>query len=225
MEKKPSKYPHLIYRNDEAIEDEISTSRAAHETQYQRLKALFEKFEAWTGERATVQTFADFIRSTNPETVLLEIYRQRNSIPNAVKIERIADVYDVPDYSEILNSARSFARMPESDFLAFFDANKRALKRPEFPENEKELIVLRHSVFVQDEHGFDLFTAANYLCKALNLINFNLNEQITTNKINLSHIKTGLPSIAQFLKMEQPDTPDGYDKKQRFAVNFPAFKK
>lgn len=226
MENRPTKYPHLIYRDDKKIESEFQGRRESLDKIADELKSLLSAFSLWSEEQKSVHSLLNLIRAADAEVMLLELYRDRSDIPKTVKIEKIKEVYSVPDYSHIVRAVDRFSNMPESFVLAFFDLVQGAFKRVEMGEEEKNEIVKKYSVFVQDEKGFDLYLALSHLCTSLNLINFSVSPGLYSNKINMKDLKLCFADLVQFLTKEMPLERHGdHDTRHLFQINYPAFLK
>lgn len=214
--KSPS-FPFLIHRNDAEIENEIGQMRERRADTAKRLTELYSDLCAWRGNPISLVGFFDYLFEDEHERQLLEMYRQANKIPQQVKSEKIKEVFHVPDYSSILQRS-IFYHGYNGAILKFYTAN--GIKAAPITEKEKEAIIQKHSYFVFNEQELLKFKAAKLICEALNIVNFDINEGLTTNKTAISQIRQAVPDIAKYITAN-PDLTGS--NKRFFSVNFAAF--
>jgi hypothetical protein len=219
--KRAVKLPALIFRDEKGIEAEIAATRSKREEIANTIKALGKSLSDWKGKPDSFEWVLGFALADEYEIDLLEYYQNKNSIPATVRLEKIKEVYNVPDFSHIVAMAKTL--FPYGNDFLFSFLNGGNVLAPEVTKEEKEAIIEKHSTYILTEKTWQIYSAIVSLCDYANKINFEVVENgQRPNKILKSRLASAVPhEYTKFLEWEQPE--DGTERK-KFVPNYERFK-
>lgn len=216
-----AKLPALIHRNEKAIEAEIFIMRDKREEIGNDIKTLTKSLSEWMGKSLPFDWVFGFVEAKEYEIDLLEDFQTRNQIPSTVRIEKIKEIYNVPDFSNIIKQAELLQGYEISYLFSFIKGENVVI--PEVTKAEKEAVIEKHSIYILTEKYWSLYCAIKSLCDFANGINFDVYSDPTgRNKIVKTSLLTALPSeYVKFIDWEQPEEGT---QKRRFVPIYENFR-
>ena len=205
--------PLLIFRDDDAINREISTARQHRATMAAHLKNLQAALSRFLSDRETYLPNADLvfecIYMDDPKTWLLNKYKIRRELPADIRPEAIQTLFNVPDLSVILDLIQKIKTLESNSRLpthAYTDKEGNCFESPNVTKEEKESIVEKHSIYLTTERGKNLFKAIDLLAAGLNIINFELSPTQSRNSVGQVDVQSILPlEYRKFIEFEKTE--------------------
>jgi len=219
--KNSAKLPALIYRNEKAIEAEIFNIRDKREAIGTDIKTLTKSLSEWMGKPVSFDWALGFVEANEYERDLLEDFQTRNQIPLTVRLEKIKEVYNVPDFSHIIKQAGLLQRSETAYLFSFIKGENVVI--PEVTKAEKEAVIEKHSIYILTEKAWSIYCAIKSLCDYANGINFDVSRDSTgRNKILKSSLLPAVPS--EYVKFIDWEHPKEGTQKRRFVPSYENFK-
>lgn len=218
--KETVKFPFLIHRFEYLIETEITILRRERAEITTRLKRLASALTAWCGVNKAGPEAIKFAL-VGDEMELLTIWGAQNEIPGTVKISKYLELFDVPDYSGILEDARFLANKGKEVLLSYVHEKTGEITELETTKAEKEEIIERHSIYIHTQRDYDVYVALSLLCESANILNFKWNN-LKGNRIEKNDLVSLLP--AELKKYISREKAEEGSFKRRMELNFERFR-
>lgn len=214
------KFPFLVHRFEQKIENEIANLRSERSEIAIRLKRLAEALTVWYGQPYKGPETIHFVM-IGDEMELLVVWGNQNDISPKIKIEKYLEMFDIPDFSGILEDANFLAEKGEDVLLPFVDEKSGEIIELETTKAEKDAIVEKHSVYIHNQRDYDMYVGLSLLCEAANVLNLKWND-LKGNRIEKVDLVNILPiELKKYILREQPEEDS---LRRRLALNFDWFR-
>ena len=136
------------------------------------MKRLHTALEAWMQKEMDV---LEFVKAGSYENNLLKAFGQLNGIPQYVKLTKYNELYEVPNYTQIVEDANELASIKPETLVLYVSETPNEFTVPEISESEVSEIVEKHSIYLHTLKEYKIYSAVGSLCQFINFINIDLN--------------------------------------------------
>lgn len=220
------KFPVLVYRDEIGIEAEISSIRQKREHIAEVIRRSLKDL-AFSMEKDTIEVNhfkhdLSIFRKNGAkeyEADLLWGFTVDKDIHPDIKIEKIRELFNVPDFSQRIKDLDFLSKLDPEYFESFFDGE--TIAAPILTKSEKQDIVEKYSVYINTEPTYRIYLAISSLCDFANILNLETYKSRSDNKISKAGLLQVLP--LEFTKMIDSEIGE-HGKKKIMKVKYDLFK-
>lgn len=219
-------FPVLVYRDEIGIEAEISSIRQKREHIAEVIRRSLKDLAFSLGkDTVEINVFKNDLSifrkdgAKEYEADLLWGFTVDKDIHPDIKIEKIRELFNVPDFSHRIKDLDYLSKLEPEYFESFFDGE--TIAAPILTKSEKQDIVEKHSVYINTEPTYRLYLAISSLCDFANILNLETYKSHSDNRITKGNLIQVLP--IEFKKMIDSEIGE-HGVKKIMKVKYDLFK-